>query len=98
VAIRQKPCMKCKKQHNLNDCQDFLKLTLEQRKEFVQPKGLCFGCLTWGHVNRNCRRKSVCKICGKFHPTSLHDVGYKVTSKVGKKDEESSKDEEGQPP
>ena len=96
VAIRQKPCMKCKKQHNLNDCQDFLKLTLEQRKEFVQSKGLCFGCLTWGHVNKNCRRKSVCKICGKFHPTSLHDVAYKVTSKVGKKDEESSKDEEGQ--
>ena len=96
VAIRQKPCMKCKKQHSLNDCQDFLKLTLEQRKEFVQSKGLCFGCLTWGHVNKNCQRKSVCKICGKFHPTLLHDVAYKVTSKVGKKDEDSSKDEEGQ--
>ena len=34
--------------------------------------GLCFGCLRHGHMSKNCTGKSVCKICQRRHPTSLH--------------------------
>ena len=82
----------CKKLHKLEACQQFLKLTLKQRKELVQSKGLCFGCLSWGHISKNCHRKDICKICKKFHPTSLHDSSYKPKKKVPKEKERSEEE------
>ena len=38
----------------------------------MKAKALCLGCLKWGHMRRNCRRRLVCKTCHGFHPTSLH--------------------------
>lgn len=52
---------KCQKPHKLEACQRFLKLTLQERKDLVKSKGLCFGFLSWGHISENCPRKDICK-------------------------------------
>jgi hypothetical protein len=65
-------CVKCLKSHHLNDCEDFRRLTLRERQQFVKKSGLCFGCLRAGHLSRNCRNRLICKDCKKPHPTSLH--------------------------
>ena len=38
----------------------------------------CLGCLKWGHMRKDCRRRRVCKTCNGFHPTSLHSDTAKI--------------------
>ena len=46
---------------------------VEERRAFVQTKGLCFGCLKSGHLSSSCRFQLTCEECGKPHPTLLHN-------------------------
>ena len=39
------------------------------------------GCLKWGHVNKDCHGKKLCKTCNGPHPTSLHDQTWKPLPK-----------------
>ena len=47
----------------------------------MQAKRLCWGCLKWGHLNKDCRGKKPCKTCNGPHPTSLHDQTWKPPPK-----------------
>ena len=67
------PCPLCERPHNLNDCEQFLKKTLTERREFVVKKKLCFGCFSAQHIAKNCKERQACKTCKKQHPTTLHD-------------------------
>jgi len=72
-TIKDQPCPCCTKtNHKLEKCFSFLKLTMDQREDFIMKKGLCFGCLSQGHRSKNCRARATCDTCGKRHPTSLH--------------------------
>ena len=62
-----------KRPHNLNDCEQFLKKTLTEQREFVVEKKLCFGCFSDQHIAKNCKVRQTCKTCKRQHPTSLHD-------------------------
>ena len=66
-------CIICKKPHNLDDCPQFLKKTLDERRSYIKENALCFGCLRFGHLSRFCRNRIVCKECSQGHPSSLHD-------------------------
>ena len=66
-------CLFCKASHDIDTCDKFLSLPLTERRNFVQAKRLCWGCLKWVHVNKDCRGKKPCKTCNGPHPTSLHD-------------------------
>ena len=66
-------CPLCKTAHDLDECKQFLKKSVAERREIIKAKALCLGCLKWGHMKRNCRRQLVCKTCHGFHPTSLHN-------------------------
>ena len=66
-------CLLCKKgTHLLTECRTFGEKSAEEKQAFVMKNGLCFGCLRHGHMSKNCMGKSLCKICQKRHPTSLH--------------------------
>ena len=66
-------CLLCKKgTHLLTECRTFGEKSAEEKQAFVMKNGLCFGCLRHGHMSKNCMEKSLCKICQKRHPTSLH--------------------------
>ncbi|XP_028417148.1 uncharacterized protein LOC114543600 [Dendronephthya gigantea] len=67
--------------HDLNECEEFRKKTLLERKGFIREKGLCFGCLKQGHISSKCNDKLTCKTCEKKHPFVLHDPDWKSKSK-----------------
>ena len=62
-------CPLCKSQHLLESCCSFIAMSLSERHDFIMKKGLCFGCLKWGHRRQDCRHKKQCVNCGRFHPT-----------------------------
>lgn len=66
------PCLFCQKNHTLETCFKIKELTHSERVEFLKLKGLCFGCLTQGHLSRTCKRRMVCKQCSQRHPDLLH--------------------------
>lgn len=40
---------------------------------FICWRGLCHGCLKWGHLCKDCRHGKICSTCNGSHPTLLHD-------------------------
>lgn len=68
----QKPCLFCQKSHALSVCTKIKELTNTERIDFLKSKGLCFGCLTFGHLSKNCKKRLKCQICSRLHPDILH--------------------------
>ena len=73
ISTIQEQCPLCKGTHPLTKCQEFKKKRVEERREFVKTKGLCFGCLKSVHLSSSCRSRLTCEECGKPHPTLLHN-------------------------
>ena len=67
-----KSCFYCKKSHDIDACPEFVKRTINERKEFASVKGLCFGCLQHGHLSKDCKERKKCSVCKRQHPTPLH--------------------------
>lgn len=63
----------CKETQPLTKCREFKKKRVEERREFVKTKDLCFGCLKSGHLSSSCRFRLTCEECGKPHPTLFHN-------------------------
>ncbi len=76
-------CIFCHKAHSLNDCELFNKQNNQEKTEFVKINRLCFGCLGKNHLSRNCPHKSICKHCGKPHPTALHINDFTLKHGIG---------------
>ena len=51
----------------------FSALSLDEKHTFIRSRRLCFGCLRYGHSNRDCQRRLRCSKCDRQHPTVLHD-------------------------
>lgn len=57
-------------------------------------KGLCFGCLTQGHLSKTCKKRMVCKQCSQRHPDVLHvDKEDKESANMSMKDDNTSSEE-----
>ena len=66
-------CRYChRNSHKLHRCNSFIALKPDDRREFLQKKRLCFGCLEYGHLSKDCTLKKTCRVCKKRHPTCLH--------------------------
>lgn len=72
-----KSCFYCKKSHDIDACPEFVKRTINERKEFASAKGLCFGCLQHGHLSKDCKERKKCSVCKRQHPTPLHGDFWK---------------------
>ena len=55
-------------------------MSLQDKRQAILSRGLCHGCLAWGHIRRDCRNKKACSTCNGLHPTLLHDDAF-VTKK-----------------
>ena len=74
VSERSTTCLYCNRTgHGLHDCYKFTALPMDDRVKFVQHERLCFGCLTPGHLSKDCSDRMVCDKCSKRHPTCLHE-------------------------
>ena len=80
ILTLQPCCVVCHSHHDLDECEDFAALNTEGKRNIIRENGLCFGCYGNNHVSRNCVKKRKCKICGKCHPTALHDNKFKLNS------------------
>ncbi|KAF2891174.1 hypothetical protein ILUMI_14999, partial [Ignelater luminosus] len=64
-------CIFCGQQHYLPDCDKFKNLTVENRIKKVTTLQTCKNCLE--HSSKyNCKSKTRCEHCSKFHNTLLH--------------------------
>ncbi|XP_063448067.1 uncharacterized protein LOC134727615 [Mytilus trossulus] len=78
-------CTFCKKTgHFIDSCYQFLKKSVNERKNFAKENGLCFGCLGYGHTSKKCQKRKKCEVCSRFHPTSLHGDFHKPIISVNK--------------
>ncbi|XP_055543366.1 uncharacterized protein LOC129728916 [Wyeomyia smithii] len=64
-------CPNCKQAHPIFQCELFLKLSPNNRLDFVKKHQLCINCLRGGHMARDCRGR-LCKTCAKRHHSLLH--------------------------
>ena len=67
------PCLMCGCKHDMDECDEFLKATLESKQTFAKSNGICFGCLERGHLNKTCKNRKQCRSCNKRHPTAFHE-------------------------
>ena len=72
TGVKEVKCLNCEGSHYINNCEQLLAKPVEERKNFVKGKGLCYGCLRAGHRSKECKRRLQCKVCQKKHPTLLH--------------------------
>lgn len=74
-------CWFCSKKHKITICQDFIKLPLKDKNEFVKTNKLCWNCMAKGHNIKNCQSKHRCKVenCNKRHHTLLHNSNFVPT-------------------
>ena len=83
-------CLLCEKNHDLEKCPELKRKNLDQRRDFIASKGLCFGCLRKGHLAMSCQSRLCCDECGRMHPTVLH--GPKPQRKQQRETKGSQKD------
>lgn len=57
ASVFQSPCLYCQKNHALNVCNKIREQPLKERIQFLKTNGLCFGCLTAGHMSKDCKKK-----------------------------------------
>ncbi|XP_065941558.1 uncharacterized protein [Magallana gigas] len=69
-----KLCQMCQGQHGIWSCEQFKKLEVSQKWNFVRQSKLCFRCLGSGHLGKTCRRSRPCGIdhCTETHHRLLH--------------------------
>ena len=67
-------CPSCKRNHWLSQCEEFKKLSISNRYQFVRANKLCINCLVPGHFVQDCPKRSFCRVqgCTKKHSTYLH--------------------------
>lgn len=77
-----KGCPVCSEGHKVSKCTAFSAMSLEDRRQVIRNKKMCFACLAVGHHSKECRNRHVCAVCSKKHPTLLHDYSLQHTSNV----------------
>lgn len=49
-----------------------MKMAHRDKLNFIKTKGICFGCLSIGHMSKDCKRRLSCNVCKRAHPSTLH--------------------------
>ena len=87
----EQPCLFCKGEHIMLLCHTLKNKPNKEKVEFLKTKGLCFGCLSKGHLGKTCSKRMTCQTCQQKHPSILH-IDRKPTQSSG-----ATNDAEGEP-
>lgn len=68
-------CPFCSDAHLLYQCKGFSHESVQNRREFIEKKRLCFNCFGANHSAIQCNRQTSCKRCGRRHHSLLHPDG-----------------------
>lgn len=78
-VVSNASCVFCKSNHHIQECPEFLKLSITDRYNQAKKCRLCLNCLRFGHMLKQCRSMS-CKHCKGRHNSLLHNnVGGSVS-------------------
>ena len=70
-------CARADSRHYLVECEKFMKLPPQERRQTVIKAGRCLNCLSTEHLARNCPSRSKCRKCGPIcrvkHSSAIHD-------------------------
>lgn len=69
-------CPKCKGDHNLAQCPQFLALSVDARLKLLPSYKLCFNCFRSGHFANMCKKPG-CKVCKRRHNVLIHSSSDK---------------------
>ena len=72
-AVRSPECYICKGRHLIYKCEQFNKMTSQDKLKIVRSNRLCFTCLAATHRARWCKEPRCCHCEGRHHKL-LHDV------------------------
>lgn len=75
-------CTFCSGSHRIFYCEKFKALRVNSRSAAIREKGLCYNCLSSGHVSKDCKSIYTCRICKGRHNSLLH-VDKKVNLEQG---------------
>ena len=81
--VSTRRCPLCERSHDLDDCNDYKRKSVEERRSFLADKALCFACYGENHQSKRCTKKRTCKKCEKPHPTLLHIDGFSLPKDNG---------------
>ena len=56
-------CYYCKKEHMLFRCEDFKKMPVRERFDWVKQKGYCINCFSTKHTAKECDSNYSCRVC-----------------------------------
>ena len=77
-------CPFCSGNHDVEQYEDFKKLTVNERSKRFFRKRLCCGCckpINNGHNSKTCNKRRKYKTCDGKHPTVLHGLQIKKKDK-----------------
>jgi len=71
----QSKCKFCSENHFISKCENFLSKDQDFKSTWMRDSGLCFSCLSTGHMARDCKKKRKCGLngCDRYHHRILHD-------------------------
>ena len=69
---------------------EYVKKTLQEMRDFLKDKELCFACYKGAHRSNGCAQRRTCKTCSRRHPTGLHDDSVRLDRAVTKNQNPSS--------
>lgn len=74
-------CHYCKQRHAITRCNEFLALTIDERRKQMEKRNLCINCFRGNHESSEYKATSACSICNTMgHHTLLHkDVAVRTT-------------------
>ena len=58
--------------HELDKCSQLKSKTQQDKIHSLKERGICFGCLKFGHTSKDCRSRLDCEVCHRKHPSLLH--------------------------
>ncbi|XP_055856101.1 uncharacterized protein LOC129919272 [Episyrphus balteatus] len=72
LAVVNTSCPKCKGEHYLPQCPEFVSMSVSSRRGFARDQRLCYNCLGTKHSSNRCRVKARCKLCKSRHHSLVH--------------------------
>ena len=70
-------CARADSRHYLVECEKFMKIPPQERRQTVIKAGRCLNCLSTEHLARNCPSRCKCRKCGPNcrakHSSAIHD-------------------------
>ncbi|XP_046752270.1 uncharacterized protein LOC124415046 [Diprion similis] len=76
---KEQSCACCKANHYIAVCPTFRDKSLDERREVVSSKKLCFNCLG-PHQQKDCRLTKLCRVCNGRHHSLLHRNSFSTST------------------